>query len=277
MSEMTFTFGRSSNLCGTLTRPDGPATSVAILLLNAGVIHRVGPHRVNVRLARDLARHGFHCFRFDISGLGDSSFSSRPQASYQEQARADIVDAMHAVTERTGISRFALFGICSGAQNGLSAAEIDPRLAGLFMVDGYAYATPRTRWQRGWIYLRRQPLLYAARWLWSRARSAFGRPANGTDESVEIDYGQNTPPKHVFARTITELVARDVRIACLFTGSWIDRYSYRDQWRDGFKDEAFVDKVQIGFEPSLDHTASTLAGQRVLIDEVRAWAIKEFG
>lgn len=276
MSEQTFAFGRGGNLCGTLTSAQGSPAGVAILLLNAGIIHRIGPHRINVKLARDLAGHGFHCFRFDLSGLGDSRFSAQARSSYQEQAIADIADAMQAVTERTGVSRFAVFGICSGAQNGLAAAAVDARLAGLFMVDGYAYATASSAWHRRWFYLRRAPLTSIARWLLSLRRRLLGTAAAAPSDAVEIDYGQNTPPKPVFAQMLTTLVGRGVRVAALFTGSWIERFSYLRQWHDGFRGETFVDRVEIDFQPELDHTASTLAGQRFLVERVRRWALEHF-
>lgn len=274
MKVTSFNFGRGQNLCGTLTMPAGPARPMAFLLLNAGVIHRVGPHRMNFKLARELARRGFASLRVDISGLGDSRFSAEPRATFQQQACADISDAIDALAQRTGIVSAAIVGMCSGAQNGLAAAAIDQRIAALYMIDGYAYATPRSDWHRRWFFLRRHPRRTLAVWL----RLALGKWRAASDSAgsapVEIDYGRSTPPKQVFADTVRALVNRGVHLAICFTGSWISRYSYARQWQDGFAGESFVDAVDVIFLPHLDHTMSTVACQREIIERVGDWALR---
>ena len=39
-----------------------------VVMLNAGLIHRVGPFRMNIELAERLARRGIDLFRFDAVG-----------------------------------------------------------------------------------------------------------------------------------------------------------------------------------------------------------------
>jgi hypothetical protein len=46
--------------------------AVMFVLLNAGAVHRQGPFRLYVHLARRLAALGFSCVRFDQPGIGDS-------------------------------------------------------------------------------------------------------------------------------------------------------------------------------------------------------------
>ena len=43
-----------------------------VVLLNAGIIHRIGPNRLYVQLARRLASRGHAVLRFDLAGIGDS-------------------------------------------------------------------------------------------------------------------------------------------------------------------------------------------------------------
>ena len=114
MKEETLLFGPGQGLVGTLSVPSRPTESLGMILLNAGMIHRVGPHRVNVRLARELARHGIASIRFDLAGHGDSA---RPSGSlsFQNQAVEDIRQAADALANATGLRRFAVFGLCSGA------------------------------------------------------------------------------------------------------------------------------------------------------------------
>src|SRR5262245_9808312 len=68
-----FVEGRS--LVGVMTRlgeNNDAGDQPAVLMLNTGFIHRVGHHRMNVVLARALARNGHTVLRFDFSGTGDS-------------------------------------------------------------------------------------------------------------------------------------------------------------------------------------------------------------
>src|SRR5690606_23743533 len=79
MRESAVLFGPTRSLVGVVTepaagsaRPDAPA----VLILNSGLVHRVGPKRLHVRLARRLAGLGFTCMRIDLSGIGDSRTAS---------------------------------------------------------------------------------------------------------------------------------------------------------------------------------------------------------
>ncbi|TAK87061.1 MAG: hypothetical protein EPO12_01625, partial [Aquabacterium sp.] len=56
---------------GILTLPDSPAAS-AVILLPAGLKYHVGPHGLNVQLARSLAAAGHLALRFDPLGVGES-------------------------------------------------------------------------------------------------------------------------------------------------------------------------------------------------------------
>ena len=65
-------FGAEGHLFGILSRPKSPSRRPAIVLCNAGAAHHVGPHRLYVALARELAARGYPCLRFDLESLGDS-------------------------------------------------------------------------------------------------------------------------------------------------------------------------------------------------------------
>ena len=110
-------------------------------MLNAGVIHRIGPHRFNVKLARALASQGAAVLRMDLSGQGDSGV--HPQAlPFQEQAIADLRAAMDHLQRICSVDRFVIAGICSGAFNGLATALVDERVAGLWMLEHNPDGTP---------------------------------------------------------------------------------------------------------------------------------------
>jgi pimeloyl-ACP methyl ester carboxylesterase len=134
MRELVVQIDAGSPLVGILTEPDERTTLPAILVLNAGLVHRVGVSRLYVKLARTLAASGFTVLRFDSSGIGDSP--PRPdhlpvaQSSLEEPRRV-----MDWFTRRSGVDRFALVGHCSGASNSFRVASVDPRVVGALMVN----------------------------------------------------------------------------------------------------------------------------------------------
>lgn len=135
-TEQVVQFGADKSLVGILTKPaDLPgSTRPAVLLLNAGLLHRVGPNRIYVTIARTLADAGFTVLRFDFSGLGDSA----PRADhmpYAQSAPSEAQEAMEFLTATVGAERFLLMGHCAGAGVSLLVASMDDRVAGAALIN----------------------------------------------------------------------------------------------------------------------------------------------
>jgi alpha/beta superfamily hydrolase len=136
MSEEIITFGKTRMLVGILHKPEGPAPRAdlpAVLLLNAGLLHRVGPNRLYVKIARQLERSGFHVLRFDVWGIGDSQdHAGETKGTFVD----DTLEAFEVLKQRLGATRFMLMGICMGAQIALEVASRDPRVESLVLMEG---------------------------------------------------------------------------------------------------------------------------------------------
>ena len=117
MNEQVFRFGTGDQLLGVLKRPSSIDNELPIaIILNAGIVHRVGPFRLHVDLARVLANRGFSSLRMDLSGLGDSAIRTDvPEGT--DRAMLDVRDAMDALEAELGADRFVPIGLCSGAYN----------------------------------------------------------------------------------------------------------------------------------------------------------------
>ncbi len=134
MREEAVRFGNNQYLMGILTLPDEPIPSPVVLLLNAGMIHHVGPSRIYVRLARRLAAQGMTVLRFDFSGLGDSC--ARTDSLAIDKALVDDTrQAMNYLEERLDISKFVLMGHCGGAWVAFLAASEDDRVVGTVLMN----------------------------------------------------------------------------------------------------------------------------------------------
>lgn len=273
MKEVIASFGHEGQLAGTLTLPDESAKPVGLLLLNAGVIQRMGPHRVNVKLARKASEAGFASLRFDLSGLGDS-LSLPSKLPFERQAVLDITTAISYLQRTTGIERVVIVGICSGAHHGQTAALDDPRIVGLWMLDGYFYTTTKTLMVR--LQRRLSPSAWPtllpwigrqARSLWGRLWSRIlGRSAGSSDEGV-----YHFPSRESYARSMNALTERGVDMHLAFSGSWGKYFNYPQQLADGFRGQPFLSRVECEIDPRLDHTLRTLEAQRLMIEKVVGW------
>ena len=113
-SEVPVHIGEGARLSGVVTIPrEGPEDAPALVLLNAGATHRIGPNRLHVRLARRLAAAGTLVLRFDTAGVGDSE-TRRDGMPYVESVFVEVREALDLLAERFGVRRFVLGGICSG-------------------------------------------------------------------------------------------------------------------------------------------------------------------
>ena len=113
-------------LFGVLTHAGDHVGKVAVVMPNAGAQQHVGPNRLYVAIAREVAACGLACLRFDLQGLGDSVRESGPEnVVYPDWAVSDTAAALDFLRGR-GCSQFILMGLCSGAHAAFHAGlEVD--------------------------------------------------------------------------------------------------------------------------------------------------------
>ena len=143
MNERPLVFGAVRSLVGIMTTPavefSGDTSLPALLILNAGLVHRVGPNRLHVKVARRMAERGFVSVRFDFSGIGESLPRS-DSLPYTQSTVLEVREVMDAVTELTGIRSFCLMGLSSGALVSLETALTEPRVIGAAIVNPHGFA-----------------------------------------------------------------------------------------------------------------------------------------
>jgi dienelactone hydrolase len=106
----------------------------AVVILNTGIVHRVGHHRMYVSLSRKLAGAGHLVLRFDLSGIGDSE-QRHDKLSTIDSSLADIREALDFLAATQQASRFVLIGLCSGADHAVLHGPTDPRVVGMVLMD----------------------------------------------------------------------------------------------------------------------------------------------
>ena len=242
----------------------------ALVFLNAGLVHRVGPNRLHVRLARDAARRGFVSLRFDLSGIGDSA-PRLDGSSVRTAALTDVRDALDFVAAEHRATSFILVGLCSGADLAFRAALADARVVGVILIDGLPYTTARSRihhyamrlirrggWKR--LFARDHPV-------WRRLRRWRRPPVRPGSAGRRRD----VPPLREAEAGLRELARRGVRMLLLFTAG--REYSYGGQFRDMFP-SVRSDRIDVAFFRNADHTFTLRANQDMLLHTIDEWIAK---
>ncbi|MGZ3699993.1 MAG: alpha/beta fold hydrolase, partial [Bdellovibrionota bacterium] len=140
-NELPLLFGEQDSLFGVLVSPTAenrdPERPVVITM-----VHRLGPNRNYVPLARELAALGFHILRLDLSGRGDSVAPTpeEEESPYPIRTLDNVREAMDLLEKRVGAKRFIVAGLCSGADLAFHTAQNDPRFVGLVMINPRTFA-----------------------------------------------------------------------------------------------------------------------------------------
>ncbi len=127
VKESFIKFGKDRDCFAILSEPTistSHAGLPVIVIVNSGANHRVGPGRLYVTIARELAHLGFRSLRIDIPGLGDSVVNerSRENRDYISNSSDVIHDAIKALGEDYRDYRYVMTGLCSGAYASFHAA-----------------------------------------------------------------------------------------------------------------------------------------------------------
>ena len=271
MTERAMYFGRGGNLLGLLSTPDDPLPGApAVVLLNAGLLHRVGPNRMNVELARRLSNEGITSLRFDISGIGDSEIVDA-SLLYFQRAIQDIVDSLDTLEKVTGIGEFVVIGLCTGAFNALGAARQDERVKGIVLLDGYSYPTLKSQLKH---YSRQA--LKPEKWR-SAAEGLIGARSDPGDKPRDMAVFRNEEmPKERFASEMSRLLDRNLRMMLVYTGLGPLSYNYREQLQDALPGLPIDDEVRVVYYPGADHTFTIKGNREKLYDAIQSWLSTEF-
>jgi pimeloyl-ACP methyl ester carboxylesterase len=283
--ETPVVFGRDRSLIGVVcqptARPRGPTPFV--VFLSSGIIHRIGPNRIYVRIARALAREGVSSLRFDLSGIGDSL---RPAVGEgvptQERVVADVDDALEFLRDTYGSHAYILVGLCSGADNALRTMGREPRVVGSVLLDlnvprtpGYfvrhyaAKALSVTFWSN--ILRGRRPVLRRLR---HHARPRTDGASVDAAAKEDLNAGAWLP-RDVMQAHLERIAARGGHLLCVFTPG-LGQYSYRNQFWHLFPSLDFDGRLTLEYFADSDHTFSTEALRERLTRTILDWVREAF-
>jgi pimeloyl-ACP methyl ester carboxylesterase len=283
MTEQAVVFGADKSLVGIVTEPTCSAESrplPAIIILNAGLLHRVGPNRLHVKLARAMASAGFLALRFDFSGVGDSP-ARMDRGSIDEGVVRETQEAVDFLEHTFGVRRVILLGLCSGADTAFRTACREPRVAGVIGINGsyleesqkgpvqqYLRATTQERYYRRQLLSPRKwwrcatgksNLRQLIRFLRTRARARVRRiPRHATATG--------------FPRKCHELIDRGVHLLLVYSEGSTSLDALRSVHGQTPKRLHFPPALEVQSVENVDHVFTLLWAQQALVDTVKQWA-----
>lgn len=261
---LVFADGR---LIGILSEPARRKDVPAVVILNAGLVYRVGPGRLSVDVAQRALSLGFPTFRFDLSGIGDSDVLA-PSMDSIESAIVDTREALDALGRELGVQQFILFGLCSGAVYAHHIAVADARVVGAVMLDGYVLPTVRSRLD--WLVARARPFdqlpRRAAGWVSRRVvRTRSRAPALERSEFL-VPW----PSKDKLKADLGVLGPRKAALLCVYSGEWL-HYRYQGQLQAALgvpEAKGLVSEIRI---PEAEHLYLDRTQRNRMLDHVGDW------
>jgi pimeloyl-ACP methyl ester carboxylesterase len=273
-TEQAVLLGESRSLVGIVTRPRASYRSdaPAIVILNTGIVHRVGHHRMYVTLSRMLAKTGRMVVRFDFSGIGDSK-PRKNRLPALMASLAEIKEVLDSVQNSHQVSQVILVGLCSGADHAVLYAHTDPRVVGLVLMDPtmpptaryyFHYLKQRLRNLRNWVSLLsgRSGLL---RLMSAHLLSNVRPPSDLKDLNL-----QNLQFSPYLGKCYRAAAARNIKMLSVFT-SVSARHTYEKQILDAFPGAASHSALRLEFFRHSDHLFSAETERRRLYRVITDW------
>jgi len=247
MKEKVLRIGKPQALTAIASIPEkNLSADMAVVIVNAGVMHHIGPSRNSVRVARELAQSGYLALRFDFSGIGDS-------------------------VPRSGTQWFTLMGLCSGADTIYETALQDERVHALCQIDPFCYRTPR--WKFNYWLARLSDPGHWLRFLKRRVSQLKEKSKNKSREgNVELPtYIRDFPPRTEVRDGLNKLFKRNVRLLALFTNGQTKIYNYEKQFVDSMPDVDFKDLFTTAYYKNCSHIINEPDQQFMVTSKIINW------
>lgn len=277
-------------LFGILTRPTVPANGSAVLILAGGATPvTTNRNRLSVRLCRGVAELGYHGFRLDYHGAGEST-GTVEQMRLNRTFDADADGALDWM-QGMGIDDFVLVGSCFGSRTALAEAAARKQVRRLVLVAApvrdmalgdrgtvtsadewslwrYARRALRPRIILGW-FNRHQRRVYVGyvreKWraMSHRARRRFSRAKSDAADWVSPD----------FLRQLRAVLERRGRVLLVY-GDRDGYYSDFLRAREGplgDQIDAAGSLVEVRVLPGQVHGFTRLAAQDAVLGEIFDW------
>lgn len=275
--EYSCQFGKLNRLNGILTIPAGDSIpDIGFILVTAGLTPKPGPFRLYTMIAREAAKKGFACFRFDLGGIGNSE---QIHTGYPLNVRTelDLNETIEFLSKTYGIESFVMGGLCSGAEDSFRYALKEPRVVGVILLDGHAYVTEgwqrRHRLSRRFLNKKIRRLLTQLGVL-EYVHSSGKSVSLEDDQSGLVDYKQMELEES--SRTLRELLERNTKLQYIYTGGMYQQFNSKEQFIEMYKSIDLKGLVSVHYLPHMEHVQMFEEDRKELCDIISDWLNENF-
>jgi len=238
------------------------------VFMNAGLLHRVGPRRLHVDLARRLAHLGFPSLRVDLSGIGDSPV--QPGVSSSDQLAADFREIAALLETQVGPRPLVLGGLCAGADNAIFMTnQNETPVVGMILLDPVCYPDRsfriRSLFRLGW-EIATHPVFHT-RLFFHRVGLFLGGQRRVDQLSL-----RDVPTREQTRRAFDAIRARGGQVFSMFTRYSLIYYNKQGQYRRALGVEGYDDFSTEVFWPTVNHVFPLELHRTRLIGQIEAWA-----
>ena len=262
--EQAILFGKYDHLVGIKNIvADGIANKTAMVMINPGMLHNVGPFRLYVDLANKLAQQGVSSLRFDLSGIGDSLGVGTSGKSI-ERAASEASDAINYLADNHGFENFILFGLCSGADDSIQTALQDKRVKGVINLDGLAYSTFQFKIRNTLLLLRK--MLYPSKWI-RKFQSLAAAQLAPASLAMGNDIREFPEDPEQASYDLQRLTDRNTQLHFIYTGGTL-YYNYARQFYDMLPSINWKGNESVKYFSQMDHIATLCEDRKILVDHI---------
>ena len=271
MIEEPLQFGEGGRLFGILTLPDerssGSADSPVFVFLSAGLLHRIGPRRMYVRLARELAQLGIRSLRVDLSGKGDSA----PSANLPPHAATarDYEEISQVLNSRLGPVQHIVGGLCSAADDAIRLAPGNEQIVGLLLLDPVCDRDSGFRARQLW-HKFTTPYRYV-RWIRRKLGTSRYASSRGLDD-VDNRALRDFPSPAEMRAAFESIRGRNGHVLSVFTSYASDYYNDTGQLGRVLGVDRYQEYCTEYYWPAAEHTFTLGRHMNMLIASIKSWA-----
>lgn len=268
MNEQIFRYGENSRGIGIITLPTKLQGAPIVVSLNAGLLQRTEPYRLNVLVNRTLARIGYIALRVDLSGKGDTP--SRSNLNNRESVALDWNFIKQELIKQFGDRPIIIFGLCSGADNGIKLSAIDKSIKGLILLDPISRKDKKFKKRdfynkiknpNKWLNIHKK-IFNRIKGLNKSNKNLLSNPTALRDEPTHLDLDN----------CINNIVDGDGRMLLFFTGFSLEYYNQEGQFCRALAKKELRTICKEVFWPEADHILDIQQHRSEFINKVSLWA-----
>lgn len=269
MIEKIIQFGPEKCMLGIQSIPNNESykDKPAILVLNSGLVHRVGPFGLGVKIARTLCDNGYLVIRFDLPGIGDS-VQYDTNSEYEKRIISDVGSAIEIIKNKHNINKFISIGLCTGAMNSHVVTANDDRIVASILMDAYSYPTLNYFKIR---YKKKLVKIFNPVFIVEKIRNVLTKkPHKNEDELEGVDYFR-FPKKSSIRMDLENILSKNKKMLFIYTGGMEYICNYEEQLKDSFKTLDFNDGIDVKYFNKMDHTFILKRDREYLVDMFVKW------